>query len=225
MEKKARIRNMGRRALTRDVAKGGAANFSGYFPSNKSDKLIPYEGLLERDFIALLEDDPAVIGYDALPPPLAWRDEIDAHATAFNFQYWTSQGGTLVAVKSAQTVKKFDLEPLYGFARAYALKEGYRAFELWTEVEIRAMPRLANADMKIFQTAHDGDEARFEAVCVALRAGGGRMSIGELRDKSRLNADAYRTIIKLVAKGKCVAEDPDQLLDDRAILREGRDAQ
>jgi hypothetical protein len=64
MEKKARIRNMGRRALTRDVAKGGAANFSGYFPSNKSDELIPYEGLLERDFIALLEDDPAVKAYD-----------------------------------------------------------------------------------------------------------------------------------------------------------------
>jgi len=224
MEKKARIRNMGRRALTRDVAKGGAANFSGYFPSNKSDEPIPYEGLLERDFVALLEDDPAVSAYDALPPPLAWRDEIDAHVTAFNFQYWTRQGCTLVAVKYARTVEKFDLEPLYGFARAYALKDGYRGFELWTEVEIRAMPRLANADMKNFQTAHEGDEPRFEAVRAALRAGGGRMSIGELRDKSRLNADAYRAIIKLVAQGKCVAEDPEQLLDDRAILRQGSNA-
>jgi hypothetical protein len=213
------IQHMGPSTSTREVATGRRTNFSGYFPSTKNGKLIVYESLLERDFIALLEDDRDILSYDEQPPTLIWSDGIDTYETTFDFRYEDiDHQWTLVEVKPLENVLKHNLIEHYAYARAYALRAGYHAFELWTDREIRAMPRLANADMKIFQDTPYWDDTHLIAVQYAMRKVGGRATIRELRAASNLKEAAYRVIVKLVAQGDFVPERPDCLLDDNAVL-------
>ena len=193
---------MGRSTSTRDITTGRRTNFTGYFPSQKNGRLIVYESLNERDFVALLEDNRGVIRYDEQPPTLEWSDGEEIYETTFDFRYEdVDELWTLVEVKPLAKVIKHNLTELYAYARAYALRAGYRGFELWTEREIRAMPRLANADIKIFQDTPYWDEGHLLAVCHAMRTAGGRINTRELRARSGLGENAYRAIIRLVARG------------------------
>ena len=212
-----RAAKMNRAKINPKIPARFQANFSGYFPSAKSERPVAYFNLIERDFIVLLEDDPAVKTYDEAPKPLKWSKGGQKFETAFEFSYRLSgERRILAAVKSSATVKKFELAELYCAARASARKKGYSDLKLFTEHEIRAMPRLANAEMKVFQQTPGDHGAHYRAVRSALRMGGGRMSLGCLRQRCGLGANAYRAIVWLVAEGTLAAADPDVLLDDDA---------
>ena len=129
----------------------------------------------------------------------------------------------LAAVKASATVVKFRLAELYRAARASALEAGFSDLKLFSEPEIRAMPRLANAEMKVFQRQPETHDVHDFAVLSALDIGGGRMSLGNLRQRCGLEAYAYRAIVRLIAEGTLEAVDPEVLLDDAAeLIRGGR---
>ncbi len=219
MSVETRVRAMGRSTSTRDITTGRRTNFTGYVPSKKNERLIVYESLNERDFIARLEDNTSVIRYDEQPPTLVWSDGTEIYETTFDFRYEdVDNRWTLAEVKPLKKVIKHNLIELYAYARAYALRAGYRGFELWTEREIRAMPQLANADAKMFQDTPYWDEEHLLAVSYAMRLAGGRLTIRELRNRSGLGENAYRAIIRLVARGDLAPERDDVLLDDNAVV-------
>jgi hypothetical protein len=196
------------------------SNFTGLFPSGKNDRLISYRSLLERDFIVLLEDDRDVSSFSERPDRLEWSDGCAPRETICEFGYQHAfRGRVLAAVKPSATLAKYELAELFDLARPYAREAGYAALEVWTEKEIRVTPRLANAEMRVFQQTPNRNDAHVLAARTAMLDGGGRMPIGELRDRSNLGEDAYRTILRLVADGVFHPEDPDALLDDHAMLR------
>jgi hypothetical protein len=195
------------------------SNFTGLFPSSKNERLISYRSLLERDFIVLLEDDRKVSSYSERPDPFEWSDGC-ARETICEFAYQHAVRGRILAVvKPASTLAKHELIEIFDLARPHARKAGYADIEVWTEKEVRVTPRLANAEMRVFQQTPNRDDAHVLAARTAMLDGGGRITIGELRDRSNLGQDAYRTILRLVADGVFHSEDPDALLDDHAMLR------
>jgi hypothetical protein len=48
------------------------------------------------------------------------------------------------------------------------------------------------------------------------------MTLGDLRQRCGLEANAYRAIVRLIAEGTLEAVDPEVLLDDDAELIRGR---
>jgi hypothetical protein len=71
---------------------------------------------------------------------------------------------------------------------------------------------------KMFQDTPYWDEEHLLAVSYAMRLAGGRLTIRELRARSGLGENAYRAIIRLVARGDLPPERDDVLLDDNAFV-------
>jgi hypothetical protein len=211
---------MNRAKSNPDIPARFQSNCSGFFPSAKNRRPITYANLIERDFAVLLEDDRDVLGYDAAPEPLIWSHGGAKWTTAFEFSYrLPGERRILAAVKASATIVKFRLAELYRAARASALEAGFSDLKLlYSEREIRAMPRLANAEMKVFQRPPENHDALDLAVLSALHMGGGRMSLRRLRRRCGLEANAYRAIVRLIAEGAVIAADPEVLLDDDAEL-------
>jgi hypothetical protein len=214
-----RARMMGRSTASREVVTNRRVNFTGYVPSDKNRRQIQYESLLERDYIQLIEADFGIESYQEQPEPLTWTDGERTYSTTFDFSLLRKDGRKiLVEVKPLSKVIKHDLAELYGFARSAAKKSGYAEFELWTDREIRAMPRLCNAELVVSETTNYDDQAHLLAMRSAFREHGGPMTIRELRVASNLGPFSYRTVIRLIAKGELRSVDPCAVLDDKAIL-------
>ena len=244
MQLKARLRAMDRLQTAAALGNKGRswANFTGLMPASKAYaraknhetfdeamRLAPYENRLERDFMAVLEARLNVLVYTPRPAPLAWRYETTNCRTVFEFCYVRrDRHRCLVAVKSLSKIEKYDLRELYSAARVFALQRGYADLEVWTEHEVRDPPELANAEAKIFQRplgAFENEHRDFRnelAVRGTLEAAGGRLRIGQLRDRSGLGDEAWRAILRLIDRGAIVPRRSDVVLDDHAeIMRPG----
>jgi len=164
-----RTAKMNRAKTTPDIPACFQSNFSGYFPSAKIGRLVVYTSLLERDFIVLLEDEPTVETYYEALKPLAWSQGGKDWETAFEFSYCLpGERRILAAVKASAAIEEFWLAELYGLARAGARQADYSDLKLFNAREIRAMPRLANAEMKVFQRTPD---AHYAALIVRAETG------------------------------------------------------
>ncbi|MFF3874409.1 hypothetical protein [Streptomyces sp. NPDC001978] len=53
----------------------GQGNFTGWYWSATGDGHVPYEAWLERHHLTRLDFDVAVVGVDAQPFTLSWRDD------------------------------------------------------------------------------------------------------------------------------------------------------
>jgi len=113
------------------------------FPSVKCNRIIELEYGLERDRAILLEVDPFVVLYQEQPFCLVYYD--NGNVRIYPDFLVTRVGGTL----TVEEVKPWDMTKSPEFQRRLAIEEvllcryGYD-FELQTEKEIRAEPRLAN---------------------------------------------------------------------------------
>ncbi|GLR84056.1 hypothetical protein [Bradyrhizobium iriomotense] len=223
MSVQARAKHMGRSDATRKVVTYRSGHFTGFVPSRKNGDMVQYESILERDYIQLLESDQGVLKYSEQPNALRWSDGERSYKTTFDFVV-TRRNKTryLVEVKPLAKVIEHRLDELYGYARAAAIARGYVDLELWTEREIRAMPRLGNAELIVSgETAFS--ERAFELALLtavsSMRRHFDRASIRELRVASNLGQAAYWQIIRMIARGQLIPVDATVPLDDRAILR------
>jgi len=222
-----RARMMGRSVASRRVVTYRKPNFTGYFPSGKNRRQIQYESLLERDYILLLEADPHVISYREQPPPINWTDGVCHFTTTFDFEVSLSKPGDplnlkyLVEIKPAAKVRKYRLDELYGHARAAAISQGYLTLELWTEREIRALPRLTNAELIGTAITNYFDPSHELAANTALRqllTDTDRFTIRQFRRAFNAEQQGYRTAVRMIARGQLVPIDATAPLDDSAVL-------
>ncbi|WGD52441.1 hypothetical protein QA641_00345 [Bradyrhizobium sp. CB1650] len=185
--------------------------------------MVQYESILERDYIQLLESDPGVLKYSEQPKALRWSDGEHSYKTTFDFAV-TRRDKTkyLAEVKPLAKVLKYELDELYGYARAAAISKGYSDLEVWTDREIRAMPRLGNAELIVSSETAFSEQAFELALLTAIasmRRHSDRATIRELRAASKLGNAAYWQVIRMVARGQLIPVDATAPLDDRAILR------
>jgi hypothetical protein len=214
---------IGRSVATRRVVTYRRDNFTGFVSSRKNGRMVQYESLLERDYIQLLESDPGIVAYSEQPIPLKWSDGVNSYETTFDFGVSRSFGSKYLSeVKPLFRVIKHGLHVLYGYARAAAKKEGYDDLELWTEREIRALPRLGNAELLVSGATcfedMDSQLALLSAVS-SIRRVSDRATIRELRSASNLGPAAYWEIIRMIARGQLIPLDQTAPLDDRAVVR------
>jgi hypothetical protein len=217
-----RAKKMGRSIATRKVVTYRSGHFTGYVHSVKNNRMIQYESILERDFIQLAESDRGVAAYSEQPIPLEWTDGYETFRTTFDFRVERSDGRRyLVEIKPLSKVVKYRLDLLYGFARAAAKEAGYDDFELWTERELKAMPRLLNAELLVAGDTTFEDESFLLAALSAasdLRRSSDRTTVRAMRVASNLGEGAYWAVIRMVARGQLIPVDPAAPLDDNAVL-------
>lgn len=206
---------------TRKVVTYRSGHFTGWVYSMKNKRMIQYESILERDYIMLAESDRAIQAYKE-QVPLAWKFGDEQFVTTFDFEVeLPGERKYLVEIKPMSKVLKHGLTELYGHARAWAIKKGYIGLELWTDRELKALPRLANAELTVgCETSYQSEQnllATRSAVSRLLQRRD-RFTIRELRAESNIGEHAYRAAIALITQGELVAADPDVALDDHAVL-------
>jgi hypothetical protein len=216
-----RALRMGRSVSSRKVVTYRSNHFTGFVHSKKNKRQIQYESILERDYIMLIESDRAIDSYRE-QVPLAWMYGDERFVTTFDFEVALSPSRKyLVEIKPLSKVLKHNLIELYAHARAWAIKKGYVGLELWTDRELKALPRLTNSELTVASNTTYYDEKHHLTIGDAaseLLASGGTFTIGDLRAASNLGEHAYRMAIRLIAEGKYVPVDPRAPLDDHAVL-------
>jgi hypothetical protein len=207
---------------SRNVVTGSRDNFTGYFPSRKNNRLIQYESLLEQRMIRLMEADKHIISYTDQPKAKEWRDgSYRARRSTFDFEYTADDGTfTIVEVKPWSRVQRKGLLEEFAFARFELGKQGYN-FELWTDRELNAGVRLANAEIiSSADTAFFSDELLLRLRSLIFQLGD-RATVAQLRhgvDGAEGTNFAWWGIARLIARGEFVLCSPDAPLDDNAVV-------
>ena len=207
---------------SRDVVTGSRDNFTGYFPSRKNGKLIQYESLLEQRMIRLMEADRHIVEYKDQPDAMEWRDgAYRLRRSTFDFWYKSDDGSeTIVEVKPWARVQRKGLLEEFAFARFELGKQGYN-FELWTDRELNAGVRLANAEIiSSADTAFFSDELLLRLRSLIFQLGD-RATVAQLRhgvDGAEGTNFAWWGIARLIARGEFVLCSPNAPLDDHAVV-------
>ncbi|KAA2235867.1 hypothetical protein [Salinarimonas soli] len=215
-------RHVGKPQPTRRVVTGRRDCITGEYPSGKAQmgyRMVAYEGLLARDYIVLIEDDPCVVSYQEEPAPFRWFDgaEWRLHRPDFAVRY--DDGSKVCAqVKPARRVASLGGIGAFGLLAAAAKANGYDRFELWTELTMDAV-RLANAALVASERTFLVDEVELHTMRVTVDRFGGDARIVDLRLASGLGDRSFRAVLALVARGELAPVDPFRLLDDHALVR------
>lgn len=121
---------------------------TGLHPSRKSGGMRAFESTLERDFVTLLEFDPAVDTYGEQPERILYRapdHKTHSYTPDFLVHYRNSAPSVLCEIKYRRELFESwrDLKERLKAGRRFAAERGWR-FQIFTEVEIRT-PYLTNA--------------------------------------------------------------------------------
>ena len=222
MEIRTQAEAVGPSKGSRDVVTGSRDNFTGYFPSRKNGKLIQYESLLEQRMIRLMEADRHIVEYTDQPKAKEWRDgAYRLRRSTFDFWYKSDDGSeTIVEVKPWARVQKMGLLEHFAFARFELGKLGYN-FELWTDRELNAGVRLANAEIiSSANTAFFSEELLLRLRSLIFQYGD-RATVAQLRhgvDGVEGTNFAWWGIARLIARGEFVQCSLDAPLHDNAVV-------
>lgn len=125
-------------------------NVTGIAAHSKADGKAMFESTLERDFITLLEFDPAIETFEVQPLTLNWIDakkksRLYTPDVLATFKPHGNRCKTLYEVKyRSELSKKWqELRPKFRAAVKFARTQGWR-FKIITEIEVRT-PLLDNA--------------------------------------------------------------------------------
>lgn len=218
-----RPRHVGRPEPSRPLATGRRDCFTGEFPSGKPAmdyRMVAYEGLLVREFMALLEADGNVPSYREAPEEFRWFDGLRRRGCRCHVAVSLADGRAVaVLVHHADYVDKKGLRSLLPFIADGAAEAGYDDLELWTECEIHAGNALANAFLVASENSFVVDEEPLHMMRATVDRLGGRARVRDLRLSSGLGERAFRAVVKLVALGDLVPVDPAAILDDFAFVK------
>lgn len=124
-------------------------NVTGVASHHKATGMAMFESTLERDFLTLLEFDPAIESFEVQPVTVHWFDESNKERIytpdVLAYFYSPEHQTTLYEVKYRSELKErwSELKPKFKAAVRFARSKGWR-FKLITEIEVREV-RLKNA--------------------------------------------------------------------------------
>ena len=195
---------------------------SGEYPSAKAAmnyRMVRYDGMLSREFIIALEDDRHVLSYWEKPAAFRWTDGLRWKGYTPDYAVDLADGRRMaVEVMPLDRVAKTGFLKRSPFIRRAAIRSGYFDFELWTEAEIVQQPLHANAGLIASERSFVIDDAHVHRMRIAVREMGGRARVADLRRKSGIGSQSFRTVVRLVAIGDLSIADPFVPLDDDAVV-------
>lgn len=163
---------------------------TGGFASEKNDRLLGFESLLEKDYMILLEYDDAVRNFEEQPvriPVTAKGRRLSPYVPDVLVNFYPGRGGKerkplLVEVKPTRYLVKHaeKYKPKFAAAKAYAAEHGWQ-FQIVTEKEIRG-PLLGN--LKFLREYHRFSPSSQEIAPIleAVKAAG-NCTFSELLDR------------------------------------------
>ncbi|WP_419906028.1 TnsA endonuclease N-terminal domain-containing protein [Hoeflea sp.] len=178
---------------------------------------MPYESLLERDALIVLDVDPAVVDFSAQPKTFVWTEGRRKR------QYTPD---LMVVLDDGQIVYR-QVKPAAFFARNPTLDRRLLAIEkqcthcgasheIWLDTDIRRQPRLANARRIRASASFIAEEGR-AAVYTALGTLRMPTTLGIAMDRLGGKPEQLNLILGIVARG-ALAIDLDATLSRDAAL-------
>lgn len=164
---------------------------TGGFASEKNDRLLGFESLLEKDYMTLLEYDDTVKSFEEQPvriPVTAKGRRLSPYVPDVLVNFHPGRGGKvrkslLVEVKPTRYLIKHaeKYKPKFAAAKAYAAERGWQ-FQIATEKEIRS-PLLNN--LKFLREYHRFSPSTQEIAPVleAVKAVGSNCTFSVLLDR------------------------------------------
>jgi len=153
----------------------------GKFPSIKMKRMVGYQSLIERDFIYLLDFDPAVTTYSEQPLTIHYEAENKARRYTPDFAFTHSGRAYLVECKHHQFIKPDENGPKWVAARRWCTARGI-TFVVVTEAVIRAGYRLENVKLLTDYARYSIDEATTRAVLGTIAASPDPLTVAELME-------------------------------------------
>lgn len=126
----------------REFVKKSAVRPTGYFASRKSQAMVQFESMLERDFLALAEVLPEVVSVASQPVTLAYRLDGRKRFYTPDFLVQTQRRRIVVEVKPASKLDEVWRLKEQIFRRHF-MSQG-RDYRILTEEWIRREPRHSN---------------------------------------------------------------------------------
>lgn len=169
----------------------------GHFPSRKMGEMIPWESLLERDAILLLEFSPDIIRYTAQPARIPFSLDGEIKHCIPDFEAEFADGLiTHIEVKPAKKLAKPEIDYRYK-----AIAKQYETSNIWyqilTEKELRPRARLSNLRLLAYHMPRIEDEAELMdaqqrlSVLPARTIAGAAAVLGDIKLVYRLMAANY----------------------------------
>jgi len=121
-------------------------NAIGRFPSTKMGRMIAFESLLERDFIYLLDYDPAVEWFEEQPLSIEYLHEASLRHYTPDFHLLESGRHVLVECKPDRFVETEENCRKFAVGREWCQGHGWE-FRVATEQQIRNGFRLQNVKL------------------------------------------------------------------------------
>jgi hypothetical protein len=121
-------------------------NAIGRFPSTKMGRMIAFESLLERDFIYLLDYDPAVDWFEEQPLSIEYTYETKLLHYTPDFHLFECGRHVLVECKPERFVETEENRRKFAVAQEWCEKQGWE-FRVLTDKQVRSGFRLQNVKL------------------------------------------------------------------------------
>jgi hypothetical protein len=151
----------------RKITNKGVKRVIGKFPSLKMRRLICWESQIERDYIYLLEFDPAVVSYAEQPLRISYHlDGKERHYTP-DFLVKRVDKNLIVEVKQVEEAQKEEKQRLFRIASAICARDNYE-FVVVTDTMIRVQPRLDNIKLLTRYQRIPIHDPQYQIICYEL---------------------------------------------------------
>jgi hypothetical protein len=121
-------------------------NAVGRFPSTKMGRMIAFESLLERDFIYLLDYDPAVDWFEEQPLSIEYLHETQLLHYTPDFHLLEGGRHVLVECKPERFIDTEENRRKFAVGQAWCEKQGWE-FRLVTDQQVRSGYSLQNVKL------------------------------------------------------------------------------
>jgi hypothetical protein len=164
---------------TRKITNKGTKKVIGKFPSLKMGRLVWWESQIERDYIYLLEFDPAVISYEEQPLRISYYlNGKERHYTP-DFLVKRTDKSLIIEVKQEEEAQKEENQRLFHIASAICARHNYE-FVIVTDKMIRVQPRLDNIKLLTRYQKTPINDPHYQIICYELFVKNSEVSLGEV---------------------------------------------
>lgn len=163
----------------RKITNKGGKKVIGKFPSLKMERLVWWESQIERDYIYLLEFDPAVISYEEQPLRISYRLQGKEHYYTPDFLVKRADKRLIVEVKREEEAQKQENLRLFNIAKSACALDDYE-FVVVTDKMIRVQPLLANIKLLIRYQRTNIFDPYYQILCYELFADSSEVSLSEV---------------------------------------------
>lgn len=118
-------------------------NIIGHYPSLKLGRMVAFESLLERDFVYLLDYEPAVMDFSEQPLTIRYVHENQPRRYTPDFQVLSHGHTWLCECKPAARVAEPRNQVKFAAARTWCQEQGW-TFRVVTDVQLAANARVTN---------------------------------------------------------------------------------